>query len=495
MATDNKTINGSVDIDDDPTSELEAVTFRPDEPFGEKLERESDADTFDFADMAERAVDGGETVSRLRSDLQSRAKTIQRLQFDIEQLRSKWLGLEAEIKARETVTEKLNGEIKAYRADLQRKDELIKKRSASIKALKAEIRQRDELQRDAITALQEELAAARLEPPAPQEPLPISSENPAENELLMRLNRSQEYADTLRRKLQDLMAEHDATRGERDTLARDLENSQGREKQRAEALAAANEQIARLTVEAQSTEARHEDEMRLLRFELGEAQDTVVQTETLNGQLASDLIDTRNFKAELERMLNQSEEQAQDRIQKLEHQLKTARTTIQDMEQKLDAKSEAINVLLAELTKRQEQLDSIGEIGDVIQDIDVRISEQFDDATPGAPQTAGGVERDRVTRVLVGKIDQQLVRFPLFKDRLTIGRTGNNDIQLNAAYISRRHAVVLTEGDTTRVIDWGSKNGVFVNGKRITEHFLASGDIVAIGNAKFRYEERPKRPT
>jgi predicted phage tail protein len=235
--------------------------------------------------------------------------------------------------------------------------------------------------------------------------------------------------------------------------------------------------------------------MRLLRFELGEAQDTVAQTETLNGQLASDLVDTRNFKAELERMLTQSEEQAQDRIQKLENQLKTARTTIQDMQQKLDAKSEAINVLLAELTKRQEQLDSIGEIGDVIQDIDVRISEQFEDPAPGLPPATAGMERDRVTRVLVGKIDQQLVRFPLFKDRLTIGRTGNNDIQLNAAYVSRRHAVVLTEGDTTRVIDWGSKNGVFVNGKRITEHFLASGDIVAIGNAKFRYEERPKRPT
>ena len=53
--------------------------------------------------------------------------------------------------------------------------------------------------------------------------------------------------------------------------------------------------------------------------------------------------------------------------------------------------------------------------------------------------------------------------------------------------------MIVTEGDITRVIDWGSKNGVFVNGARVTEHFLASGDIVAIGTAKFRYEERPKR--
>ena len=52
---------------------------------------------------------------------------------------------------------------------------------------------------------------------------------------------------------------------------------------------------------------------------------------------------------------------------------------------------------------------------------------------------------------------------------------------------------MLTEGDATRVIDWGSKNGVYVNAERVTERFLANGDIVAVGNAKFRYEERPKR--
>ena len=98
-----------------------------------------------------------------------------------------------------------------------------------------------------------------------------------------------------------------------------------------------------------------------------------------------------------------------------------------------------------------------------------------------------------MTRVLVGKIGDKLLRFPLFKDRLTIGRTGDNDIQLNAPYISRRHAVVTTDGETTRIIDWGSKNGVFVNSGRVTEHFLKNGDIVTIGNAHFRYDERPKR--
>ena len=100
---------------------------------------------------------------------------------------------------------------------------------------------------------------------------------------------------------------------------------------------------------------------------------------------------------------------------------------------------------------------------------------------------------ERVTRLLIGRVDDQELRFPLFKNRLTIGRTQQNDIQLKAQYISRRHAVITTEGDAARVIDWGSKNGVYVNSRRVSEHFLKHGDIVTIGIAEFRYEELPKR--
>ena len=75
-------------------------------------------------------------------------------------------------------------------------------------------------------------------------------------------------------------------------------------------------------------------------------------------------------------------------------------------------------------------MESINQIGNVISDIDVRISEQFDEAEEA--QAPAHRSADRVTRVLVGKVGEQLLRFPLFKDRLTIGRTEDNDIQLNA---------------------------------------------------------------
>ena len=93
---------------------------------------------------------------------------------------------------------------------------------------------------------------------------------------------------------------------------------------------------------------------------------------------------------------------------------------------------------------------------------------------------------------MIGNIGNHVLQFPLFKDYVTIGRTDENDIQVKTTYVSRRHAVVLTEGDSTRVVDRGSRNGVFVNSRRVKEHILSNGDIVTVGDAKFRYEERQK---
>ena len=476
MANEKNNTNELVS-DDDQTAELEAVTFRRDQPSQQAVPAEVDENTSDF--------------SRHRSD---DAKTISRLQYDIEQLRAKWLGLETEITAREELTDKLNADVEALRDSLARKEKLLKTRDRKIKALKSEIRVRDEQHRSVTRELKDELETMRKAMrEIPEPPSSTASDDVLPNDAT-RLERTEAYADSLRRKLQDVIALQDELRTERDrlsgTLAETIEKNQYLE----EALANAADEKMQLDKELASIDKKHKEEMRILRFELGEAQETVALSEELNSQLASDLVDTRNFKEELERMLCDSDEQSRQRIDELERELAKVTQIANDYEEKLESRSDAINVLLAELAKKSEQIESINEIGDVISDIDVRISEQFDedDATVVAqsPKT-----QDRVTRVLVGKVGNQLLRFPLFKDRLTIGRTDDNDIQLNAVYISRRHAVVQADGDATRVIDWGSKNGVYVNSKRVTEHFLQNGDIVTIGNAHFRYEERPKRDT
>jgi pSer/pThr/pTyr-binding forkhead associated (FHA) protein len=51
-----------------------------------------------------------------------------------------------------------------------------------------------------------------------------------------------------------------------------------------------------------------------------------------------------------------------------------------------------------------------------------------------------------------------------FPDRITLGRTGNNDIVINDPSISRLHAYIRREGAGWMVADAGSKNGSWLRG-------------------------------
>ena len=202
-------------------------------------------------------------------------------------------------------------------------------------------------------------------------------------------------------------------------------------------------------------------------------------------------MDTRGFKDELERMYSDSDEKARSRIESLEQGLKKKSQEINELEEKLESRGETVNLLLAELARKPQHVESVSDVDEHLSDMDESTSDPLEDRNPG-PQFAQR-SQDRFTRVLLGRVGNKLLRFPLFKDQTTIGRADDNDIQLDAAFISRKHAVVTTDGETTRVIDWGSRNGVFVNSEQVTEHLLSNGDIVTIGNAHFRYDELPRR--
>lgn len=493
MANDNKNTKELVAEDDDPTAELEALTIR--HAFGPRdPDLESEASTFDIEKL-DGEVHEGVSIANLRSDLKMRSETIERLQFDIEQLRSKWSGLETEIKAREEITSNLISELKSTELKLERKEALLEKRDLTIKTLKAEIREREGEVRD-LQQLADRYLAEKTELEANDEMSLalneitklngfISKQTAELREAIAQQERTEQYADQLRRQLTDISDQTEAALAEQVRATEAAAAAEARLDTLATEHAAATARAEELADELQQAEHSHAAELRTLRFELGTAEQTIAENQKVNEELASDLIDTRSIKEQLEKSLSSHEETSARRVDELEKQVDKLNATIADYEFRLDKKSEAINCLLAELAKKTQEIESIGEMEDVIHEIDDRMSERIDDRarTPG----------ERVTRLLVGKIDEQELRFPLFKDRLTIGRTQQNDIQLDAQYISRRHAVVATEGDSTRIIDWGSKNGVYVNSRRVTEHFLKNGDIVTIGTAKFRYEERPKR--
>lgn len=63
-----------------------------------------------------------------------------------------------------------------------------------------------------------------------------------------------------------------------------------------------------------------------------------------------------------------------------------------------------------------------------------------------------------------------------------IGRDAGNQIIINDKLVSRHHAqLTVSENGEVTIKDLGSSNGTFVNGNRITEMFLNTGDIVKCG--------------
>ena len=83
-----------------------------------------------------------------------------------------------------------------------------------------------------------------------------------------------------------------------------------------------------------------------------------------------------------------------------------------------------------------------------------------------------------------------VVLFPLDAEVMHIGRSPASEIVLDDASVSRRHALITRRGDRTVILDDRSRNGVHVNGRRVSEADLHDGDTVVCGHVTLRFIER-----
>ena len=98
-------------------------------------------------------------------------------------------------------------------------------------------------------------------------------------------------------------------------------------------------------------------------------------------------------------------------------------------------------------------------------------------------------------RVTLDEVDLQI--FPLtkkpgasFPDRITIGRTNNNDVVIADTSVSRLHAYVRRDGASWIVADAGSKNGSFLRGETLEarrEKPLPSRAILRLGEVEMTF--------
>ncbi|MEU9479346.1 FHA domain-containing protein [Streptomyces sp. NPDC048191] len=75
---------------------------------------------------------------------------------------------------------------------------------------------------------------------------------------------------------------------------------------------------------------------------------------------------------------------------------------------------------------------------------------------------------------------------PLPARTVRIGRAADNDLVVDDLIVSRRHAELRAHADGTyEIVDLGSHNGTYLNGRPVTRAPLGPGDIVGIGHSAF----------
>lgn len=88
---------------------------------------------------------------------------------------------------------------------------------------------------------------------------------------------------------------------------------------------------------------------------------------------------------------------------------------------------------------------------------------------------------DASARLFVSHGTEHIAAWPLKAGRLSIGRARDNELQLEARFISRHHCHVVTVGNVSTIEDLGSVNGVCVNGKSVRRHVLQHEDQIKLG--------------
>ncbi len=91
------------------------------------------------------------------------------------------------------------------------------------------------------------------------------------------------------------------------------------------------------------------------------------------------------------------------------------------------------------------------------------------------------------SRILVLMDSERPIKYPLFKETMTLGRADVADIPIDNDFLSRLHARFVSTPSGVAIEDIESKNGIRVNAKLVTRQELHHGDVIDLGRLRFRF--------
>jgi chromosome segregation ATPase len=300
-----------------------------------------------------------------------------------------------------------------------------------------------------------------------------------------RIDQYEAVAPAQRRRLEQLETEVAAVRAELQSSSSSLQTA-GVER---------NEHMARIA----AGEARlHELEART-----AEQQETVRQ---LQAESNAHMARAKELESAHESRVKELESAHASRVKELENHLHAAEESINRLEG--EARNKGVRV--DELEKiNNDWRATVEEARHAISDRDVLI-ERLEQETAASAVLVGHIQKsitrldsdapprvsepsaDGATRLLI-RTDGESEVVHVLGRKTTVGRTPENDLQIDAKFISRHHAVILAGPAHAIIEDLNSTNGVMVNNRRITRQPLKDGDNVVIGKTSFRFVVRPAR--
>ena len=98
--------------------------------------------------------------------------------------------------------------------------------------------------------------------------------------------------------------------------------------------------------------------------------------------------------------------------------------------------------------------------------------------TPATLGASGAGAGEVMARIVIAHDGSQIGERSLCCGRLIIGRTPDNDLQVDNKFVSRHHCQIITTAEGSVIEDPNSTNGIYVKSKRVRRHHLNDGDVV-----------------
>ena len=112
-------------------------------------------------------------------------------------------------------------------------------------------------------------------------------------------------------------------------------------------------------------------------------------------------------------------------------------------------------------------------------------------AAPVGPAPAGPMPQESISqivgRLIIATEGRTTADLPLKIGRVIIGRTVDNDLQIDSRFVSRHHCQIITTAQGSLIEDLNSTNGIYVQGRRVRRHNLNDGDVVAVGKHEIMF--------